>query len=112
MDTAHSVSIESGSRRDGSSCFFIKLQGADCEVNVTVSRAELNELLAVRDATWLHRHSLRAGDCLGSPAFWSVENGRLSVLLGADAEAWEVGFTAPESLIDDLLLEIERVRAK
>jgi hypothetical protein len=112
MDTAHSVSIELGSRRDGSPCYFIKLQGSDCEVNVTVSASELDELRAVRDATWLDRRSLRAGDCLGSPAFWSREEGRLSVLVGQDSEVWEVGFSAPESLIDALLVEIERVRAR
>jgi hypothetical protein len=112
MDTAHSVSIDSGSRRDGSSCFFIKLQSTDCEVNVTVSRAELNELHAVRNATWLDRSSLRAGDCLGSPAFWSLENGRLSILVGPDSETWEVGFSAPASLVDTLLVEIEHVLLK
>ena len=112
MQAAHSVSIDAGEAADGSACFFIKLQAADCEVNITASARELEELRGVSGARWLNRRSLRAGRCLDAPAYWSCEQGRLSVLVGPDDEFWEVGFSAPESLVDALLAEIERVEHK
>lgn len=112
MQTAHSVSIEDAVSPDGSPCFHVKLQGPECELNATVSARELEELHAVGDARWLDRKSVRAGRCLGTSVFWSCQDGMLSVLVGPDDETWEVGFSAPESLVVALLQEIERVRVK
>ena len=112
MQTMHSVSIDEGFGADGASCFFIKLQGPECEVNVTTSARELEELRAVGSARWLDRKSLRIGQCLGTPVFWSLQDGRLSVLVGPDDETWEVGYSAPESIVTALLQEMDRVRVK
>src|SRR5262245_10817150 len=112
MRAEHSVSIDAGEDADGSACFFIKLQAADCEVNVTASPRELEKLRGVSGARWLNRGSLCAGRCLNAPAYWSCEQGRLSVLVGSDDESWEVSFSAPESLVGALLAEIERVQHK
>ena len=112
MEAAHSVSIDDGIGPDGSSCFFIKLQGSECELNVSASARELEDLRAVGGARWLDRKSLRVGRCLGASVFWSRQDGRLSVLVGPDDETWEVAFSAPESLVAALLQEIERVRVK
>jgi hypothetical protein len=112
MQAVHSVSINDGIGSDGSACFFIKLQGSECELNVTATARELDELRAVGNARWSGRGSLRVGRCVGAPVFWSREDGRLSVLVGPDDETWEVGYWAPESLVAALLQEIERVRIK
>jgi hypothetical protein len=112
MQAEHSVSIDDGISADGSACFFVKLQSSGCELNVAASADELEDLSAVASARWLDRKSLRVGQCLGAPVFWSCEDGHLSVLVGSDDETWEVSFAAPESLVAALLEEIERVRVK
>jgi hypothetical protein len=110
MDPLHSVSIDAGIDADGAACFFIKLQGPHSELNVAVPASELDKLRDVLNAHWLNRGSLRVGKCLGTPAFWSYQDERLSVLIGADDETWEVGYFAPESAVSELVGEIERVR--
>ena len=108
----HSVAISAGTVDNGRPCFFVKLSGPDCELNLIVSESELKQLRSVGESRWLARRSVSAGKCLGSPAFWSCEDGRLSVLVGPDDEAWEVGYSAPEALVNQLLQEIARVGAK
>ena len=66
MQAVHSVSIEEGFSADGAPCFLIKLQGPECELNVTASAREIEELRAVGSARWLDRKSLRVGQCLGA----------------------------------------------
>ena len=112
MEAVHSVSINPGKRSDGSSCFFIKLQGTDCELNVTASERDLDELQRVAGAKWLDRRSLRVGMCLGSPVFWSCEDGRLSVVAGHDDETWEIGVFLSDTVVAELLAEIGRARGK
>ena len=106
----HSISISSGVKPDGSPGFFIKLQGLDCELNVVVSDKELAEIRRVGSARWSDRKSLRAGECLGAPTFWSCEDGHLSVLVGADDETWEAGIFLPDSVLTDLIAEIDNVQ--
>jgi hypothetical protein len=89
--------------------FSIKLQSANCELNICVSREELQELRDVANARWLSRKSLRVGRCLTSPVFWSVQDSQLSVLVGLDDESWEAGVTFPEDVLRQLLEEIELV---
>lgn len=108
----HSVAIDEGTDDKGASCFFVKLSGPECELNLMVSESELDALRSVSEARWLSRQSVAAGKCLGSPAFWSCQDGRLSVLVGPDDEAWQVAYSAPEALVAQLSQEIARVRAK
>jgi hypothetical protein len=112
MKAMQSLTINPGERRDGSSCFFIKLQGKDCELNVTASAVDLDGLQRVSEARWLDRTCFRAGECLGSPVYWSCEDGRLAVLAGHDEETWDIGVFLSDSVVVDLLAEISRVRGK
>ncbi|WKJ90771.1 hypothetical protein QZJ86_01145 [Methylomonas montana] len=107
----YSVAINAGTSDSGAAYFFVKLNSPDCEFNVMVSELELERLRSVGDARWLARQSVAAGKCLGSSAFWSCQDGRLTVLVGPDDEAWEVCFSAPEALVNELLQEIARARA-
>jgi hypothetical protein len=108
----HSVAIDTGTDDDGVPRFFVKLSGPDCELNLTLSESELDALRSVRGARWLARQSLAAGRCLGATAFWTCEDGRLSVLVGADDEVWEVCWSAPETIVKQLFQEIARARPK
>lgn len=105
-----SVSINIGAESDGAPRFIIKLQGDDCELNVWVSLDELTTLRGVESATWSDRGSLRIGECLGAPAFWSCQDGRLSVLVGPDDETWDAGVFLDESVLPQLVAEIDRVK--
>jgi hypothetical protein len=112
MQAEYSISIHVGISLNGLECFFVKLQGLGCELNIAVSECELEKLRAIAGSRWSDRTSLQVGRCLGTPVFWSCEDGCLSVLVGVDDEIWEVGFTAPESLVTVLLKEIDRVQVK
>ena len=110
MDSTHSVTVNS-TLEDGRNCFSVKLQGGDFEINVVVGESDLKRLKAVATAKWSARESLRLGHVLGSPAFWSCEDGRLSVLAGPDDECWEVGVFLPEAAVNELVAEIDRETA-
>lgn len=108
----HSVAISAGTTDKGTPCFFVKLSGPDCELNLMMLESELELLRSVRESRWLKRGSIAAGNCLGSPAYWSCQDGRLSVLVGPDDEAWEVSYSAPEALVHQLQREIARARSE
>jgi hypothetical protein len=107
----HSVSIDSAVDASGAPCFVVKLQAAECEVNVTVPATEISKLRGVGETRWLDRKCLQLGECLGAPAFWSSEDGRLSVLIGPDRASWTVGIFLPQSAVDELFEEMERASA-
>jgi len=87
----------------------IKFQSDDCELNLVLACDELPKLQEVVGAKWSTRSSVQIGTCLGRSVFWSCEDGLLSVLVGEDVEAWEVGMTLPDSALVELGAETARL---
>ncbi len=90
--------------------FGIKIQAGVFELNVSMSIEELQMLPDIKNAHWEDRSSLRIGSSAGSPAWWSCDEGVLSILVGEDDEYWDFGVTLPVAVVDDILADIENQR--
>lgn len=71
----------------------VKVSSPGAELNVSFRPQELEALLALDDAAWLSRGSIRSGECLGHPVWWSCVEQSVSVLVGTDDELWQVGLS-------------------
>ncbi len=92
---------------DNNSIFTLKISGEDFwELNIQVNQNELQLFHKIKESRW-ETQSLKIGKCLGSPTFWSCENGVLSILVGNDELVWDFCVLMNESVIEDLLREIE-----
>lgn len=108
MSSPISVSLSPGIGEQGNPLFILKIQENNWEINVWMTEEELARVPGTRTARWDEHGSIQLGECAGSPAFWSCEDGKLSILVGADDETWDFGVTLPESVIDEVMAEIER----
>jgi hypothetical protein len=94
----------------GDRAFVFKISSQDWELNIEMREEEAALIADARAARWDDRSSLWIGKAAGADTFWSCKDGELTILIGHDEESWDIGFTMPESVIDDLLAEIERER--
>ena len=85
----------------------LKLQAQNWELNVLMTEPELALIYSVQIANWNERSSVKIGQSAGNPAFWSCENGSLSILIGQDDESWDFGVTMPATIINDIIAEIK-----
>jgi hypothetical protein len=108
MSSAISVALNPAFIEPDKPAFSLKIQGPDWELNVLMAKAELALIPSVRFASWSERGSLRIGTSANSQAFWSFEDGNLSILIGHDDETWDFGVTVPEAVLDDIITEIGR----
>jgi hypothetical protein len=108
MMSSISVCLNSGSDKQGNTVFIFKIQGQDWELNISVTEPELALIPDAQMARWDQRSSVQIGESAGLPAFWSCEDGKLSILVGQDDECWDFGVTMPQAVIDDMITEIKR----
>jgi hypothetical protein len=108
MSQPTSVSLSLGIDDQGNPLFILTLQEDHWQINVWMTEDELAQVPNIKTAYWSERGCIRLGECAGSPIFWSCEKGKLSILVGADDETWDFGLTLPESIIDEVIAEIER----
>ena len=87
--------------------YMLKISSDSWEINILLSKVELLEIPNVINAHWNDRKSLKLGDCLGSPTWWSLDNKNLSIVVGADDEVWDFGITMSEACLEDLFSEID-----
>lgn len=78
----------------------VTLTGPWWLLNVVASRAEWQSLAKVKDANWNRRSSVRLGTTNGSPAWWSVADGRLTISVGPDDETSNVFISMPAPSLD------------
>jgi hypothetical protein len=81
----------------------IKLSDQAWELNIVAPLAELRKLRAVEDTDWVQRRTLKVGTCLDAPVWWSEADGRVSILVGADDEVWDVAVAVPVSAVHEIL---------
>jgi hypothetical protein len=101
VDTAH-VTLNASKTASGREVLQIKFGSQFGELNVYASPADRAALSSIREARWNARASVRLGSVFGLPAWWSVEDGELTILVGSDDETWDVAFTLPASVLDEL----------
>jgi hypothetical protein len=103
-----SVCLNLGLDDEEKTIYIFKISASDWELNVWMSEQELTLIPDARTARWDDRSSAWIGKAAGADTFWSCKDGKLTILIGHDEETWDIGFTMPESVIDDMLAEIER----
>jgi hypothetical protein len=103
-----SVCLNLGLDDEEKTFYIFKISALDWELNIEMSEEELTLIPSARTASWDDRSSAWIGKAAGADTFWSCKDGELTILIGHDEECWDIGFTMPESVIDDLLAEIER----
>jgi hypothetical protein len=108
MSSEVSVTLDSTFDEFGKPAFALKISDHRCELNVWMTSADLALVSGVRLARWSERGSIRIGKSANSQAFWSCEDGSLSILIGHDDETYDFGITVPEVVLNDILEEISR----
>jgi hypothetical protein len=90
----------------------VKVSTESFEINLTLREQDVTALKGIHGAEWDSRDSIRAGECLGCPVFWSVAESGLCLLIGNDDETWGVGSTLPIASIQNLLAELDSASGK
>ena len=87
--------------------YLLKISCDYFELNILLSKDELLKIPEVVNARWTDRTSLKLGDCLGVPTWWSSDEDEISILVGHDDEGWDFGVGLTKSVLKDLLKEID-----
>jgi hypothetical protein len=95
--------------RDAEAGLAVKLQTDEWEVNV---RAPIDDLLRLRDlrsADWGERRRVQVGESAGAPVFWANVGDHASLMIGPDDETWDIAVAIPVHIVDEIVLEAERL---
>jgi hypothetical protein len=106
----YSIYANKGGDRQGNRIAWLVIACADFQLNLILRPEELDKLPEVKNARWVDRTSLRIGIVHESPAFWSMDENGLSILLGHDDEAWSVSFALPAATLDQMIAVLEPLR--
>jgi hypothetical protein len=98
------VTVEA--RNDAGHPGLVKLQGETWELNIRAATSELRELAGIEKTDWDQRRTLKVGTCAGAPVWWSERDGTVDILVGHDAETWDMGVTIPLGTVHELLDEL------
>jgi hypothetical protein len=80
----------------------LSLSGQGFYLQVRISLEELRSISAVGAASWENRSSIKAGEALGNPVFWSRSSedpAAVVILVGADDELWELSLEVPSAAL-------------
>jgi hypothetical protein len=84
----------------------IKISSDQWELNIWLTERDIVNLKAIRPGPWADRKSLQSGTVARAPVFWSIEDGKLTILVGEDDETWDAAFTLPDTALTDILKAI------
>jgi hypothetical protein len=84
----------------------IKISSDQWELNIWLTERDIVNLKAIRPGSWADRKSLQSGTVARAPVFWSIEDGKLTILVGEDDETWDAAFTLPDTALTDILKAI------
>jgi hypothetical protein len=84
----------------------VKLQGETWELNIWATTDELWTLAGIEKTDWAQRRTLKVGTCAGAPVCWDELDGMVNILVGHDAETWDMGVTIPLGTIHQILAEL------
>jgi hypothetical protein len=81
----------------------IKISCDQWELNIWLTESDIASLKAIRPGPWTDRKSLQSGTVARAPVFWSIEAGKLTILVGEDDETWDAAFTLPDTTLTGIL---------
>lgn len=87
--------------------YYLRISRKEYEMNLFIPKSELVLIPKVKTALWSEHDSIKIGTCAEAPAFWSCEEGELSILVGQDDECWQFGTILAESVLDEIIDEIK-----
>lgn len=106
----YSICANKGGDNDGNRVASLNVGAPDYHLVLEIRSDDLDKLPKVRGANWDERTTLKIGTVHLSPAFWSMKDDELSILVGHDDESWSIAFTLPSSLLDTMIQELEPLR--
>lgn len=104
------VSISDHETADGSPRYGIKIQMDSAELNILIKLDEIDLFSEVVSASWDKRRSILIGECLGAPVHWCSTSEDVSLLVGDDDETWDIAFTLPKSILQDIQQELRNTK--
>ena len=101
-----SVSADLSYDDNHAKCVLIKIQADSYELNIWVPDLDIPKL---RNLPKWEPGSEQIGSSAGRPAFWSLDDGRISVLIGQDDQTWDFGVSFDTATHREIVEEAERV---
>ena len=98
------VTVEA--RNDADYPGLVKLQDETWELNIRATTDELWKLAGIQKTDWDQRRTLQVGTCASAPVWWNERDGTVDILVGHDAETWDMGVTIPLGTVHELLEEL------
>ncbi|WP_148613049.1 hypothetical protein [Nocardioides rubriscoriae] len=83
-----------------------KFSDENWEVNVRARASEFLTLSDIRSFDWNERRATKVGRCAGTNVFWCSDGKTATIMLGHDDETWDVAFSLPVEVIDDLVRQV------
>lgn len=105
-----SVTAENADDELDQPIFVLKIQTETYEINISLRSDEADAMSNVRTANWDERGSLALGRMAGVRVFWCSEKDSVSVMVGHDAETWDLCVTLPIRTLEDILKELDELR--
>jgi hypothetical protein len=100
------VDVTVEARNDAGSPGAVKLQGETWELNIWATTDELWTLAGIENTDWAQRRTLKVGTCAGAPVWWDELDSTVNILVGHDAETWDMGVTIPLGTVHEILAEL------
>ena len=81
----------------------IKISSDEWELNIWLTESDIANLKAMRPGPWTDRRGLQIGTAARAPVFWSIEERKLTILVGEDDETWDAAFTLPDTALTEIM---------
>jgi hypothetical protein len=97
------VSLDLASHPSESLLILVKLQSPAWELNFRATPEALMGLGSIREADWTKRRCLHIGHSAGAPVHWSADRDTATILVGHDAETWDIAVTVPIAIVEAIV---------
>ena len=84
----------------------VKIQSETWELNIWATTDELWTLAGIENTDWAQRRTLKVGTCAGAPVWWDELDSTVNILVGHNAETWDMGVTIPLGTVHEILAEL------
>ncbi len=84
----------------------IKISCDEWELNIWLTESDIANLKAMRPGRWADRKALQIGTMARAPVFWSMEERKLTILVGEDDETWDAAFTLPDTALKGVMQDL------
>lgn len=77
------------------------------ELNIRARASEFLTLRDIRALDWNAREVAKVGTAAGAAVFWCSDGETATIMIGHDAETWDLAISVPVGIVDDLVREVE-----